>query len=75
MIFAIGPAALDMSLPLAIAAVLSGGIFGGHRSPISDTNILSSAGSSCDHIDHVRAQLPYALSTGVAGSLPFSSPA
>ncbi|MDN6180916.1 MAG: Na+/H+ antiporter NhaC family protein [Halomonas subglaciescola] len=63
--------ALDMPLALAIAAVLSGGIFGDHCSPISDTTILSSAGSSCDHIDHVRTQLPYALSAGMAGIVAF----
>ncbi|WNK20199.1 Na+/H+ antiporter NhaC family protein [Halomonas piscis] len=63
--------ALDMPLALAIAAVLSGGIFGDHCSPISDTTILSSAGSSCDHIDHVRTQLPYALSAGTAGIVAF----
>ena len=64
-------AAMDMSLSLAIAAVLSGGIFGDHCSPISDTTILSSAGSSCDHIDHVRTQLPYAMSAGTAGIIAF----
>lgn len=63
--------ALDMPLALAIAAVLSGGIFGDHCSPISDTTILSSAGSSCDHIDHVRTQLPYALSAGTSGIVAF----
>lgn len=64
-------AALDISLPLAIAAVFSGGIFGDHCSPISDTTILSSAGSSCDHIDHVRTQLPYALCGGGASMVAF----
>ncbi|MCY6355790.1 Na+/H+ antiporter NhaC family protein [Clostridium sp. ZS2-4] len=45
----------------AISAVLTGAIFGDHCSPISDTTILSSMGSSCDHIDHVKTQLYYAL--------------
>ncbi|WP_136247150.1 Na+/H+ antiporter NhaC family protein [Halomonas borealis] len=63
--------AMDLPLGLAIAAVLSGGIFGDHCSPISDTTILSSAGSSCDHIDHVRTQLPYAITAGVSGILAF----
>ena len=63
--------AMGLPMPLAIAAVLSGGIFGDHCSPISDTTILSSAGSSCDHIDHVRTQLPYALCAGMAGILAF----
>ena len=44
-----------------IAAVAGGGVFGDHCSPLSDTTVLSSLGSACDHIDHVRTQLPYAL--------------
>ena len=51
----------DASLSLSIAAVLSGSIFGDHCSPISDTTIVSSMASACDHIDHVRTQLPYAM--------------
>lgn len=46
--------------PLLIAAVLGGGIFGDHCSPISDTTIISSMASASDHIDHVNTQLPYA---------------
>ncbi len=57
-----------------IGAVLSGSIFGDHCSPISDTTIMSSMASASDHIDHVRTQLPYALSSaGIAlifGYLP-----
>lgn len=52
---------LDGSLYACIAAVLSGGLFGDHCSPISDTTILASTGAGCDHIDHVKTQLPYAL--------------
>jgi len=44
-----------------IAAVMGGGCFGDHCSPLSDTTILSSLASGSDHIDHVRTQLPYAL--------------
>ncbi|HEX9691582.1 MAG TPA: Na+/H+ antiporter NhaC family protein [Gemmatimonadales bacterium] len=44
-----------------IASVLAGAIFGDHCSPISDTTVLSSMASGCDHVDHVRTQLPYAL--------------
>lgn len=54
---------ISLLLPL-LAAVLSGAVFGDHCSPISDTTILSSTGAGCDHIEHVRTQLPYAL--GVA---------
>ena len=46
------------------SAVLTGAIFGDHCSPISDTTILSSMGAGCNHIDHVRTQMPYALFTG-----------
>jgi Na+/H+ antiporter NhaC len=48
-----------------ISSVLAGSVFGDHCSPISDTTILSSMASACDHIDHVRTQLPYALLVGV----------
>lgn len=58
----------------AISAVLTGSIFGDHCSPISDTTILSSMGSACDHMDHVNTQLYYALVVGavtvVAGYIP-----
>lgn len=50
---------------VCFAAVASGGVFGDHCSPVSDTTILSSMGAASDHIDHVKTQLPYALT--VAG--------
>ncbi len=52
-----------------VSSVLAGAVWGDHCSPISDTTILSSMGSGCDHIAHVRTQLPYALSIGVLGLL------
>jgi Na+/H+ antiporter NhaC len=60
------PAAATLGLPLApfVAAALSGGIFGDHASPISDTTIISSMAAATDHIDHVRTQLPYAAIAG-----------
>lgn len=51
----------DLLLLLCIAAVLEGAIFGDHASPISDTTLLSSLSSGCDHVEHVVTQLPYAL--------------
>ena len=48
-----------------IASVLAGSVLGDHCSPISDTTILSSLATSCDHISHVRTQMPYALIVGV----------
>jgi Na+/H+ antiporter NhaC len=53
----------------AVSSVLAGAIFGDHCSPISDTTILSSMSSGCDHIDHVRTQLPYAVVVGLVGVL------
>lgn len=50
----------------SVSCVLAGAVWGDHCSPISDTTILSSMASGCDHIDHVRTQLPYA---GVVGAV------
>ncbi len=50
---------------IALSAVLAGSVFGDHCSPISDTTILSSTGAGCDHIEHVRTQIPYAVTTAV----------
>jgi Na+/H+ antiporter NhaC len=50
-----------------VSCVLAGSVLGDHISPISDTTILSSLASGCNHIEHVRTQLPYALAVGVAG--------
>jgi len=62
---------LDADLSLVIAAVISGGVFGDHCSPISDTTIISSMAADCDHIAHVRTQLPYALLSGTIALLLF----
>ncbi len=57
-----------------VSAVLAGSVWGDHCSPISDTTILSSMASGCDHIAHVRTQLPYALFVGIVaifvGTIP-----
>jgi Na+/H+ antiporter NhaC len=58
-------------LYLVIGAVVSGGIFGDHASPISDTTIISSMAAGCDHIEHVTTQLPYALIGGALAALLF----
>lgn len=63
-------------LILTISSVLAGSVFGDHCSPISDTTIMSSMASSCDHIDHVKTQIPYSLTIGgvalFGGIIPFS---
>jgi Na+/H+ antiporter NhaC len=57
-----------------VSVVLAGSVWGDHCSPISDTTILSSMASGCDHIDHVRTQIPYAMGVGLValtlGTLP-----
>lgn len=54
-----------------IAAVMGGGCFGDHCSPLSDTTILSSLASGSDHVDHVKTQLPYALLSATLASIGF----
>ena len=49
------------------SSVLAGAIWGDHCSPISDTTVLSSTAAACDHVDHVRTQLPYAVLVGLVG--------
>ncbi|MCZ7611566.1 MAG: sodium:solute symporter [Ignavibacterium sp.] len=61
--------ALDANLYLTVAAALGGGVFGDHCSPISDTTIISSMASASDHIDHVKTQLPYAITAAVITGL------
>ena len=71
--FAVAPDSMPIAFA-AVGAVLSGACWGDHCSPISDTTVLSSLGTGCDHVAHVRTQLPYAFATGlisvVAGTLP-----
>ena len=68
---------VDATMPLfynVVASVLAGSVMGDHCSPISDTTIMSSLASSCNHIQHVRTQMPYALTVGsvavLVGVLP-----
>jgi Na+/H+ antiporter NhaC len=53
----------------SVSAILAGAVWGDHCSPISDTTILSSLASGCDHIEHVRTQLPYAMTVGAVAIL------
>lgn len=59
---------LGLPAPLILSAILGGGIFGDHCSPISDTTAVSSVASGCDLLEHVKTQLPYAL---VGGGITF----
>ena len=62
---------MDADLALVIGAVISGGIFGDHCSPISDTTIISSMAADCEVVEHVKTQLPYALISGVIALVLF----
>ena len=62
---------LDLSTSLMLGAALSGGIFGDHASPISDTTVVASMAAGTDHIEHVRTQLPYALIAGTISVIGF----
>ena len=63
--------AIDAPLYVSIGAILSGGLFGDHCSPISETTILSSTGAGCDQFEHFRTQLPYALLNGGIALISF----
>jgi len=63
--------AMDANVALCIGAVISGGVFGDHCSPISDTTIISSMATECEVVEHVKTQLPYALISGVIAILLF----
>ena len=58
---------MEQTLPIfynVVASVLAGAVMGDHCSPISDTTIMSSLSSQCDHLQHVATQMPYALTVG-----------
>ena len=62
--------AWQLLLP-AMSAVLSGAVFGDHASPISDTTVLSSAGTSCKVVAHFESQLPYAIIAAMLASVGY----
>ena len=68
------PLVQTLGLPpsLVVAAILSGGIFGDHCSPISDTTAVSSLAAGCDLLTHVKTQLPYALVAGGLSVIAFT---
>ena len=60
--------ALGAPLAPAIAAILTGALFGDHCSPISDTTVMSSMFAASDHVDHVNTQIPYAVLAGIVAT-------
>ncbi len=67
------PLVIDLNLPpaLILAAILGGGVFGDHCSPISDTTAVSAVAAGCDLLDHVRTQLPYAMFCAVLSLIAY----
>ena len=63
-----GTPGMDIIIILVAGSVLDGAIFGDHCSLISDTTVMSSMACSCDHIEHVRTQVPYALLAMIASA-------
>lgn len=62
---------MDVSIYASIAAVIGGGGFGNHCSPLADTAILSSAASNIRHTDHIKTQIPYSVVCAVAACVGF----
>jgi len=62
---------LGIHLPLMLGAVLAGGIFGDHASPLSDTSLISSMAAASDHVDHINTQMPYAAGLAVVSFFGF----
>lgn len=58
-------------LIISVSACLAGAVCGDHCSPISDTTIMSSTGSMCNHINHVTTQLPYALTVAAVSFIGY----
>lgn len=67
------PMAVTMGAPLfvTVASIISGGLFGDHCSPLSDTTLLASMGAACDHMDHFQTQFPYALTVAIVSAVLF----
>lgn len=63
--------AIGASMPVVIGAVLSGGLFGDHSSPVSETTILSSTGAGTTPLEHFRTQMPYAVTNGFIALVAF----
>jgi Na+/H+ antiporter NhaC len=69
--FNISNGELSSFVLLTLGALVGGGLFGDHCSPVSDTTCLSSFGAGSDHIDHVTTQLPYALTAAFISCIIF----
>jgi Na+/H+ antiporter NhaC len=69
------PLVESLGLPpeIILAAILGGGIFGDHCSPISDTTAISSLAAGCDLLTHVKTQLPYALGVGAVTVIVYTA--
>ena len=64
-------AAMDANMALCIGAAISGGVFGDHSSPLSDTTIISAIATDCELMEHVKTQFPYALISAIISFVLF----
>jgi Na+/H+ antiporter NhaC len=62
---------VSQTVLITVGAIVGGGLFGDHCSPVSDTTCLASFGAGSDHVDHVVTQLPFALMAGVIAVLAY----
>lgn len=56
---------------ISMSACIAGAVCGDHCSPISDTTIMASAGAHCYLINHVKTQLPYAMTVAGVSAISF----
>jgi Na+/H+ antiporter NhaC len=59
------------SIPLVVAAVFSGGIFGDVTSPVSGMTAMSAGITNADHMKYVRAMTPYNMTAAALSAVLF----
>jgi Na+/H+ antiporter len=63
--------AMDVSVLACVTAVIGGGGFGNHCSPLADTAILSSAAANIRHTDHIKTQIPYSVTCALVACVGY----
>lgn len=63
--------ATGADVTLAVAAVLSAGVFGSHICFYSDATVITSSATGCNNFDHAVTQLPYGLMASVCSAICF----
>lgn len=62
---------LGCNMPLAVAAVLSAGVFGSHVCFYSDCTIITSSATGCNNFDHAFTQATYGVLAAVVSAVLF----